>query len=242
LIPAEKLVELWIWFFHEPESLFPLAVFRMAFGIIVFLNGLFLISCVPRHLSVDAVVDFARFERTVGRSRLNLLNVLPSTTSSVYFLIGLSCVAGLCLTIGFWTRVASVVAWLTIVSLHHRNSSIFHGGDTVMRIMSFLLMFAPAGAGWSFDAWMAGGWEATGDPWCLRLMQLQVSIIYFRTVFWKLRGKQWRDGTAAWYPIHCDAYTRFTLPNCSFALQRGELCWLKWPWGRSSGLRSVDFG
>ena len=212
MIPFHQLLESWNWFFHEPISLFPLAVFRMAFGAIVFLNGLLLLPCVPRHLAVDAVVDFARFERTVGRSRLNLLNILPSTTASVYFLIFLNCTAGLMLAVGFWTRIAAVLVWLTITSIHHRNSAIFHGGDTVMRIMSFLVMFSPAGAGWSLDAWMVGKWEASGDPWCVRLLQIQVSIIYLRSVFWKLRGKEWRDGTAAWYPINCDAYTRYKLP------------------------------
>ncbi len=141
------------------------------------------------------------------------LNVLPVTTASVYLLIALTCLAGVCIAIGFWARVASIVAYLTITSLHHRNTSIFHGGDTVIRIMCFLLIFSPAGAGWSLDAWLAGKWGAVGDPWCMRLMQIQVSIIYARTVFWKLRGARWRNGTAAWYPINCDAYTRFNLPT-----------------------------
>lgn len=213
MIPVEQLLETWKWFFHEPQSLLPLAVFRAAFGFIVFLNGLLLIPCVPKHLGVDAIVDFARFERTVGRIRLTLFNVLPATTSSVYFVVVLSSVGGLFLAFGCWTKVASILVWLTLVSLHHRNTAIFHGGDTVMRIMSFLLMFAPAGAGWSVDAWLAGSWAATGDPWCLRLMQIQISIIYARNVFWKLRGKEWRIGTAAWFPINCDGYTRFKLPS-----------------------------
>ncbi len=212
MISIEQILNFWNWFFHEPQSLFPLAVFRAALGVLVFLNGLLLIPCVPRHLAVDAVVDFARFEKFVGRSRMNLLNVLPATTASVYLLIAMSCLAGICMATGFWVRFASIVAYLTITSLHHRNSSIFHGGDTVMRIMCFLMIFSPASTGWSVNAWLTGNWEVTGDPWCLRLMQIQVSIIYFRTVFWKLRGARWRNGTAAWYPINCDAYTRFKLP------------------------------
>jgi uncharacterized membrane protein YphA (DoxX/SURF4 family) len=213
LISVEQIFDFWNWFFHEPESLFPLAVFRAAFGVLILLKALLLIPVVPRHLATDAVVDFARFEKFVGRRRLNLLNVLPATTASVYLLIGLTCVAGVCIAIGFWTRVASIVAFLAIASLHHRNSSIFHGGDTVIRIMCFLMIFSPSSAGWSLDAWLAGKWESAGDPWCLRLMQIQVSIIYARTVFWKLRGTRWRNGTAAFYPINCDAYTRFRLPE-----------------------------
>jgi hypothetical protein len=51
------------------------------------------------------------------------------------------------------------------------------------------------------------------DPWPLRLMQLQVSIVYLRTVAWKLSGPRWRDGSAAWYPLWVDAYVRWRPPQ-----------------------------
>ncbi len=213
MLQVAQILEFWNWFFHEPQSLFPLAVFRFAFGIVVFVNGLLLILDVPRHLAVDAVCDFSRFERTVGRGRFSLLNLLPATTGSVYFLVALSCLAGLAIAIGFWTNAASACVFVTLTSLHHRNAAIFHGGDVVLRLMSFLLMFAPASIGWSFDAWLDGRWGAAGDPWCLRLMQIQVSTIYFRTVYWKLQGQFWRNGTAAWYPVNCDSLIRFKLPS-----------------------------
>ena len=51
------------------------------------------------------------------------------------------------------------------------------------------------------------------DPWPMRLMQLLICIVYVRTVFWKLRGKMWWNGTAAWYPLWVDAYVRFRPPT-----------------------------
>jgi len=44
-------------------------------------------------------------------------------------------------------------------------------------------------------------------------MQIQVSIVYLRTVYWKLRGTLWRNGTAAWYPLWVDAYVRIRPPR-----------------------------
>lgn len=124
----------------------------------------------------------------------------------------MTAIAGLMLSLGLATRVSAVVCFLSLTSIHHRNPAIFHGGDTVMRLMSFLLIFSPAGNGWSIDAVLDGRWEAEADPWCLRLMQIQVALIYLRNVFWKLRGAEWRQGTAVWYTTNCEAYRRFEIP------------------------------
>ena len=177
------------------------------------MNAILLLKSVPRHLAPDAIFTFSRFEKIYGRRRFTLLNLLPPTVTSIYFLIGLSAIAGLMLSFGLATRLSAVICFVTLASIHHRNPAIFHGGDTVMRLMSFLLMFSPAGNGWSVDAMLDGRWEAEADPWCLRLMQIQVSIIYLRNVFWKLRGEEWRKGTAVWYTAHCDAYRRFQIPQ-----------------------------
>ncbi len=218
MIALAQLIAAWNAFFHEPVSLFPLAVFRCCFGVLVFLNAVVLLREVPRHLAPDAIFTFARYEGTYGRRRFTLLNLLPPTATSVYLLIGFNALAGITLSIGLATKISAVVCFLTTVSIHHRNPAIFHGGDTVMRLMSFLLMFSPAGVGWSVDALLEERWEAIADPWCLRLMQIQVSIIYLRNVFWKLRGAEWRNGTAVWYPANCDAYIRFRIPKSLLTL------------------------
>jgi hypothetical protein len=44
-------------------------------------------------------------------------------------------------------------------------------------------------------------------------MQVQVAIVYLRTTYWKLRGKTWRDATAAYYPTQLVYYQRFVLPR-----------------------------
>ncbi len=213
MVTFAQLIEAWNTFFHEPASLFPLAAFRCCFGGLVFLNAILLLRVVPRHLATDAIFTFDRYEKVYGRKRFTLLNLLPPTVNSVYLVIGMSAIAGLMLSVGLATRLSAVVCFLSLTSIHHRNPAIFHGGDTVMRLMSFLLMFSAAGNGWSVDAMLDGTWEAVGDPWCLRMMQIQVAIIYLRNVFWKLRGEEWRRGTAVWHTANSEAYRRFQIPK-----------------------------
>lgn len=84
-----------------------------------------------------------------------------------------------------------------------------------MRILTFLMIFSRAGHAFSLDEWLAGGSRSTvlSSPWCERLMQLQVSILYLRAAHWKLTGKTWIDGTAAYYPTQIAAFQRWPLPR-----------------------------
>ena len=97
-----------------------------------------------------------------------------------------------CLTVGLCTRPASVIALLLTVSFHLRIVQTTNGGDSVARCGLFYLMLAPAGAVWSVDAWVMRRWRAwRGAPpapspvlipaWPVRLMQIQLCLIYFFT-------------------------------------------------------------
>jgi hypothetical protein len=82
--------------------------------------------------------------------------------------------------------------------------------------MAFLLIFSSAGAELSVDRFAASGQAFIGEytsPWALRLMQLQVSIIYLRAGLAKLGGASWLEGSAAYYPTQVQEYRRFPLPR-----------------------------
>jgi hypothetical protein len=89
-------------------------------------------------------------------------------------------------------------------------------GDTLLRLLIFYSCFSKAGGGLSVDHYLAGfpfSKFQEMNVWPMRLMQLQISVVYLRTVYWKLRGRMWWDGTAAWYPLWVDAYVRFRPPE-----------------------------
>src|SRR4051812_44844700 len=54
-------------------------------------------------------------------------------------------------TLGYRTRLATILSWVFVVSVHHRNDLILDGSDVVLRVMLFWLMFADCGACWSLD-------------------------------------------------------------------------------------------
>jgi hypothetical protein len=49
--------------------------------------------------------------------------------------------------------------------------------------------------------------------WPQRLIQYQVALVYFTTVWWKWFGTYWKDGTASFYPENLHEFYRFPVPD-----------------------------
>ena len=50
-------------------------------------------------------------------------------------------------------------------------------------------------------------------PWALRLIQVQLSVVYVATVWAKVRGNDWNDGTAVSYALRLDDLARIRAPQ-----------------------------
>ncbi|MET0698744.1 MAG: HTTM domain-containing protein [Mycobacterium sp.] len=112
--------------------------------------------------------------------------------------------AATALTIGWQSRIAAIVVFVLIMSFERRNPWVFNAGDMLLRVESVMIMLAPCGAALSVDQWRrSGSFFSSRDckQWALRLMQVQVSIIYLSTVIAKLRGETWQNGTAVLYSL-----------------------------------------
>jgi hypothetical protein len=73
-----------------------------------------------------------------------------------------------------------------------------------------------AGEVWSVDHWLmarAGLQAQEATAWCSRLMQLQVSIVYFKAFVAKLSGETWRAGSAVYYAVEAAGFRRARLPS-----------------------------
>ncbi len=115
-------------------------------------------------------------------------------------------------TLGLFTRVTAVLAWIGTLSYIQRASTSLFGMDTIATILVTYLMLAPCDRAFSLDSVIsrlrrkkAGdpNWdappEATGcATFVTRLMQIHFSIIYFAAGASKLLGGSWWNGNALW--------------------------------------------
>ncbi|AMP72264.1 HTTM domain-containing protein [Ralstonia solanacearum] len=228
----DALINAWNTFFFQPVSVYPVALFRIVFGFVLMLDALYLCADARLYLGPDGYTEYRRYFRQMRGQALSLFLYFPGTMTSVRIILGLHVAAVSMLTLGFLTPVSTVLAFLTTRSLVNRGQYMTNGGDSVAKIMAFLLIFTPCGQALSVDARLFGPTAAadTGDimrpPWAQRLMQIQLCVIYFNTMYWKLKGATWRNGTAVYYACANKMYRLLTFP--SFLLKTPFVQTLTW--------------
>ena len=152
---------------------------------------------------------------------------------------------GLCLMVGYRTRVAQVLALLFQTGMNTRISMIENGGYVVNNLLVMWTVFLPLGDRFSIDALLASlrrRREATAADLADRdalvpseatrpfvsaavaAITLQIAAIYYFNAIHKT-GSQWKDGTAVHYVLYTDrmvtpivALVRDRLPNAAIRL------------------------
>ncbi|HLK68171.1 MAG TPA: HTTM domain-containing protein [Bryobacteraceae bacterium] len=204
-------------FFFAPQRPTALAVYRIVFAAIVLLN-LFLSYS-------DWLVWFGSggiltLDSLPGRSaRFGVFALWPHSDAAVMLLFWIIALFAGFLLVGFLSRTSSVVVFLALLSLHKRNPMILSGGDVLLRLDAFFLMFAPCGAALSMDRWIRQHRVGRVQermliaPWAVRMIQMQTALVYLSTFIWKLRGHTWIDGTALYYVLHLTEFKQFAVPG-----------------------------
>ncbi len=111
------------------------------------------------------------------------------------------------LTIGLWSRVAAVLAWIITISYCQRLTGSWFGLDQINAFIATYLMLGPCGAVYSVDHWLARRrGEAPVQPAmsaniAVRLLQVHMCVIYLFGGIGKMRGASWWDGSAMWMSI-----------------------------------------
>jgi hypothetical protein len=213
-------VAAWNRFWFTPQSTSTLAVVRIAFGVVMLGwtaaigHDLFAFYSSNGLLSEQQDLD-----QVVGGWAWGPLGTFTSDTALVVTYLALF-VSSLMLLIGLKTRLAAVVVFLGLMALTRRNIWVLDSGDPLLRSIAFFLMFAPSGAALSLDRLLAvrrGRAEPRTfpqrAPWALRLLQIQLSILYLSAVWFKVGGETWRDGTAVSYALRIENLQRFPLPD-----------------------------
>jgi len=209
--PPGRSSALWNDFWFRPTPTSTLALVRIAYGVVL-LSWCALIS-------PDLVAFFSDSgilpEAPTRPYAWSLLHVF-SSDAALFALFGVLVVAACCLLVGFHTRLAAVVAFVVLVSFERRNVLVLNAADILLRLFGLYLALAPAGVALSVDRWRRARdrfWEfPLRAPWALRLIQIQVSVLYLFTVWLKLQGETWNDGTAVSYSLRVTEVARFEVP------------------------------
>lgn len=117
--------------------------------------------------------------------------------------------AAVALLLGWHSRIAAAATWFLYVSLHHRNVAIEQGGDDVLRVVLFWMLWLPLGARLSLDARRAARPLAADRVSSIAsaALMLQIAAVYWIGFLHKL-GDVWFSGEAAWHALSHDQVGR----------------------------------
>lgn len=190
----------WDSFWFSERSLYLLGLFRIVLcSVLAFMywsrqfdvdlyfteNGI-----LPRQLALEIFPEFMRPPY--------LLALWPDSLAPTFHLLLVSGL--LLLAFGVGGRFLNILVWLLHIAFLQRNYSIAFGADLIGGIFLFLMSGTQSCARFSILNLISYK-EIKSDLFTnvfFRLIQIQLSIIYFYTGIEKLKGMPWWDGTALW--------------------------------------------
>lgn len=190
-----------------------LAIFRIGLGVLLVVDLINRGFWLSAHYTDAGILPRADLVETVWHAdwlSIHLLNGGPIPQLVLFVVAGL---AALALAVGYRTRLATIVSWGLLVSLHGRNPMILQGGDIVIRLLLFWGMFLPLGARFSVDATLADG-EPEGQLEEGRVVSMatvafvaQLCFLYLFAALFKDSPEWTRDFTATYYALALDQFT-----------------------------------
>lgn len=178
-------------------------------------------------LPIETVRQLTGTEDSAWNGRLSYLMYSDNPTLlRVLHGVGLLVVAAF--TVGFATRLTSVLTLAIILSYIHRGPMVSGPFEPVLTMLLFYLCFAPCGASLSVDQWLrqrrkgdsanvsrlAGVEPSMAANLCWRLIQVHVAALYLMMGLTKLGGSDvWWMGEAMWWLV---AHTESRLVDLTF--------------------------
>jgi uncharacterized membrane protein YphA (DoxX/SURF4 family) len=240
----------WDRFWFTPADPLPLAVIRICTGLLLTWSALVWL------LDAEAFFSSRGWLASEHVGRLNdqpwqwswyFATESAESPAAIRGLAGLAVAAAVMLTLGLATRLAAIVSLAGLVSAANRAPLNTFGLDDTLGLLLIGLVVGPAGARLSLDRLMAdrrgaapaGPSVAAGIA--LRLIQVQLCVVYLFSGWGKLFGASWWDGTAIWGAAANVQYRTLDLtglarhPLVTNVLTLGTLFWesaypaLVWP-------------
>ena len=207
----------WNKFFFEEKPTEGIALFRIIWTGLLFTYFLLDIGNVNDFYGPKAIVSLATAESDFPFPHLSIFKLFHPSYEVAY---GILIVYGISLflsMIGLFTRWSLIVAFICMTSIHQRNIWLLSSSEMLMRSVTLFLICSPCGHSVSIDSLLGRTVESFRQKkywpvWALRLIQIQVSVVYLWTFWHKLKGETWLDGTAVYYATRLEGLTNFSIP------------------------------
>lgn len=217
MLSLKKIISGWNKFFFEERPTEGIALFRIIWASLLFAYFLMDLGNIADFYGPHAIISHTTAEDKFPFLHINIFKMFKPTYEVAY---GVMVVYGISLAmsiLGLFTRYSLIVAFVCMASLHQRNIWLLSSSEMLMRAITLLLICSPCGHSFSLDSLLGRYFEnfrqkKTWPIWALRLIQIQISVVYLWTVWHKLKGETWLDGSAVYYATRIEGLTNFPVP------------------------------
>ena len=168
------MTEISKWVNHltkNPVNIFPLIVFRISFGLILFISTL---RFILKGWVTDLYIKPTYFFTFYGFDWIN-----PVSNNFIYVLFFLLLVCSLMITIGLFYRYSSLLFFILFTYIELIDKTNYLNHYYFISLISFLMIFLPANRLFSVDNIIGICNERTMvKAWQINIIKLQVGIVY----------------------------------------------------------------
>lgn len=237
---TDRIGNAWNQFWFRPADALPLCVLRILVGLVALYFVFSHTADIVRWFGPNGILSIDRTKQIVGMAgaagqqtasvhRLSYFYWFDAP-AALYAAHVCGLVVVLALTLGLFTRIATVLSLLVVLSYVHRAPMLTGELEPVLTMLLFYLMLSPCGKRLSLDGLLArrktakspASVQTTNDPkdsassWAAitrRLIQVHIAAFYLVMGLSKLRFDGWWDGEAVWGLI---AYSESRLIDLTF--------------------------
>ena len=168
------MTEISKWVNHltkNPVSIFPLIVFRISFGLILFISTL---RFILKGWVTDLYIKPTYFFTYYGFDWIN-----PVSNNFIYIVFFLLLACSLMITLGLFYRYSSLLFFILFTYIELIDKTNYLNHYYFISLISFLMIFLPANRFFSFDNIIGICNERTMvKAWQINTIKLQVGIVY----------------------------------------------------------------
>lgn len=188
-----------------------LSIGRILIGTIILVDVIFRYQNLDAHYTNDGVLPttIIKMYYPAYQYYISFHNLIGDHTTLIQLLFFIHFVLAIALLVGFYTKYVTILNFIFLLSLHHRNPVILQGGDDLLRITLFYMMFLPWGKYCSVDFLICKKkhpvLSTSADfSWIYVVFLINIAFVYLFSALLKT-APEWRyTGDAIYYALSLD--------------------------------------
>jgi hypothetical protein len=198
-------------FLFSKESSHKVAYFRIFFGVALLLVELLCLKDARAFFTDAGYFPTDVMQSWAGVNGFSLFFILKNPDLIVGLYYGLV-LATILFIFGIASRTMSVIIFVLLLSFQQRDIFITNGSDRVLRIVAFYVMFLPV------DQALVPAFVRKGRVlrdyvlgWPIRLIQVQIAILYVFAAISKLSYGDWLNGSYLFHMLNNPNYSYYNM-------------------------------